>query len=301
MTTAMKWTLAIGFIGYGILVFLGALGLLHHGDNYYWNRYWPVLLFAFGAEWLYRSRRRRAAEWLIPLLSALFGLFLLLHNLGLIGLTFIHPVNVLYAVLLIYVGLMILGAGHFRIQVGNGNYNVRWHKPKQKDDSGSVRQERSDSFSELASDDFDMDVGDGSYTEPATPPPPPPPVKPWIRMPSVGEVRYGDSPWHLEPLLIDNLAGSIRINLATATVSPGETPIIINGGAGEVRIQVPEDLGVSVAVEVFGGEVRLLEQRISGLSLHPMSYEDPWYDEASCKVRIQVKLRFGEVRITRMI
>jgi len=69
-------------------------------------------------------------------------------------------------------------------------------------------------------------------------------------MPNIGEVRYGDAPWHLEPLVIDSLAGTIRINLATATVATGETPIVINGGAGEVRIQVPPELPVSIMVEV---------------------------------------------------
>lgn len=292
----MKWTIAIGFIGYGVLVLLTALGLAHHSDGYYWNRYWPVLLMTVGVEWLYRSRRRSVAEWLIPLLCLLFGGFFLLHNLGVIALTFIHPLDLLYAVGLIYVGMMILRGSHVRVQMRSGKH------ARKKDDwqfhyvSGAARDSQGES-SAFADDDGDRDDDASGFARPVPPKGP----KSWMRMPNIGEVRYGDAPWHLEPLVIDSLAGTIRINLATATVATGETPIVINGGAGEVRIQVPPELPVSIMVEVFGGEVRLLEQRVEGLSLHPVTYEDPDYESAQSKVRIYVKLRFGEVRITRMM
>ncbi len=118
----------------------------------------------------------------------------------------------------------------------------------------------------------------------------------------VGDIRYGDEPWHLEPLYLHNSAGSIRINLGTATIPEGETPIEITEWAGEVRIHVPDDVPVMVLAELNTGELRMFNRRQSGVGMSiKMSHIDSDYEEAMRKVKIHVKVTIGEVRIMRGI
>jgi len=342
----MKWALALGFVGYGAVVFLEAMGLLQYGTDYYLGLYWPTLLIAYAVEQLWKLRRKRGL--LIPLLLLLFGAFLLLHNLGLVGFAIIHPFTLIYALFLIYIGMVILGPRNmFRLHVSTPT----WRNNRRRggvvidmatSDDGETDHEATNGShdpSRFGQDSEDIDEGEDFKTtvfegewkdwkkalkshfqgsvntssfadesddlgarqsRPPHPPHPPQGAR-GFRIPYVGEVRYGDDPWHLEPLVIDNLAGSIRINLTTATISTGETPIVVHGGAGEVRIKVPEGVAISAVVEVFGGEVRLFNQRVSGLSLNPLTHCDPEYEQAERKVRIYVKVKFGEVRITRMM
>jgi lia operon protein LiaF len=121
----------------------------------------------------------------------------------------------------------------------------------------------------------------------------------WVK--KIGDYRYGDEPWELEPLFLTQLAGTVRINLGTAIIPDGVTPIEINGGAGEVRIAVPEGLAVSIKVTVFAGEIRVFERKSEGVSLPEFTYVSPDYNEAYKKVDISIHLKAGEVRIQRVI
>ncbi|MCY0875936.1 MAG: cell wall-active antibiotics response protein LiaF [Firmicutes bacterium] len=282
----MKWAVAIGLILYGVFYLLTALGLSHHSESYFWNLYWPGLLILYGLESLYRRIRKGSAHLLTPIVILLVGVLFLLKNLHVVRVDFIHPLDLVYAIVLIYAGIMLLGRGRIRVHFGASS--------SQRSSHFDVRDA---AYHAGEPDDRDVDDWEEGVDRTQRPSP----VPSIRRMPKIGEMRYGDGPWHLEPLLLESLVGSIRINLITASISTGETPIIINGGAGEIRIQVPVGLPVSVRVELFSGEVRLFETRDSGVSLHPVLYEDPEYEQAETRVRIQVKLRFGEVRITRMI
>jgi len=99
------------------------------------------------------AQRCRVAD---STLCLLFGGFFLLHNLGVIALTFIHPLDLLYAVGLIYVGMMILRGSHVRVQMRSGKH------ARKKDDwqfhyvSGAARDSQGES-SAFADDDGDRD------------------------------------------------------------------------------------------------------------------------------------------------
>lgn len=243
----MKKTLGIALIAYGALILLSALGLLHFSIGYYFNLLWPSMLILWGLEVLI-SHVTRGHGIFFPIVLVVVGLLLLLHNLSWFGFVLVHPVSLIFAVFVLYVGFSIISPRSFRFR----HYRH-----------------------------FEMDKKKPKSTR-------------------VGETRLGDEPWHLEPLYIDNIAGSVRINLTTATLSDGETPIEIIGGFGEVRIQVPEGTAIDAAAEVTGGEVRLFHRRVSGLGTNQLTYIDDGYGTAASKVKIRVRLRFGDIRITRV-
>jgi len=286
----MKWTIAFALIGYGVLIFLAAVGLSHHPQGYYLGIWWPALLIVYGVEWI--LGRRRLGDLLWPIASILLGAWFLLHNLGVIGLAVFHPFDLIVALFLVYIGVSILKPRSIRLSWSSKKKSAGFESadPTADDWRGwkeNLRHSVRETLGKAMPEDgfrFGYDSGE----------------KRTFRVPSLGELRYGDSPWLLQPIVLDNLVGTLRVNLATATISDAEFPIVVNGGAGEVRIQVPEDLPVHVDIEVFAGEVRLFEQKVSGLSSRAMVWEDPEYEQAIRKVRIYIRLKFGEVRVTRM-
>ncbi len=243
----MKKTLGIAIIVYGALILLSALGLLHFSIGYYFNLLWPIVLILWGLEMLISHVARGRRGFFFPIVLVVVGLLLLLHNFDFFGFVLVHPVSLIFAILVLYIGFSIISPRSFRFR--------------------HFRH-------------FEMD-------------------KKKLKSTRVGETRLGDEPWHLEPLYIDNIAGSVRINLATAMVSEGETPIEIIGGFGEVRIQVPEGMAIDAMAEVTGGEVRLFHRHVSGLGTNQLTYIDDGYATSLSKVKIRIRLRFGDIRVTR--
>lgn len=286
----MKWTIAVALIGYGVLIFLEAVGLSHHPQSYYLGIWWPALLIVYGVEWILGRRGKGDLLW--PIASILLGAWFLLHNVGVISLAVFHPFDLVVALFLVYIGVSILKPRSIRLRWSfkKSSGNVNSGDPTAGDWQGwkeNLKQSVKDTIGKAVHED-------GFYVRYH------PGEKRTFRVPSLGDLRYGDSPWLLQPIVLENLVGTLRVNLATATISDAEFPIVVNGGAGEVRIQVPEDLPVHVDIEVFAGEVRLFEQKVSGLSTRAVVWEDPEFDQAIRKVRIYIRLKFGEVRVTRM-
>ncbi|MHB1627662.1 MAG: cell wall-active antibiotics response protein LiaF [Bacilli bacterium] len=277
----MKRTISAGILALGVLLLLRALGWLPAAVGFYVGQYWPALLIAWGLEMAFHDMRRGKPKLFAPLLIIVTGLFLLLRNLSLPVFAAINPWLLILAVFLIYIGLSsLIGFSYVRFRVKNGvrrAFNKKW----------DLTFNFPGGWDPASGDDGSSGAGWSSRKPP--------------RIPHVGEVRYGDEPWHLQPLAINNMAGSVRINLGTATIPDGETPIDVTGAFGEVRIHVPSDLPVAVEIAVSSGEVRLFEKRHSGVALPPLSYVDPGYEEAKRRVNIRIRLKFGEVRVARVV
>lgn len=303
----MRSTIAIGVLALGVLEFLSAIGILHHPVGAYLDLYWPALLMAWGVEIVWDHLRRGRGDLFFPIVLFLTGLAFLLQNAHLLGASAINPWNLAAGLFLIYLGIMMFKGPHFHFSFGHGASIRQGWRGKKK------RLRRYDGF------DFDMDsFRDGvratvqahrNSFDPAQKPaddggsPYPPPSSPsWGKRQSqfAGEIRYGDSPWVLEPMRIHNTFGEIRVNLGTATIADGETPIDISVFAGEIRVNVPADLPVLVEVSVSAGEIRLFEQYKSGMTLHDLRHVDPGFAEAGRRVVIRIRVNLGAVRVTRV-
>jgi predicted membrane protein len=117
-----------------------------------------------------------------------------------------------------------------------------------------------------------------------------------------GEYRFGDEPWALEPIRIKNFFGEVRINLGTATIPEGTTTVEINGGFGEVRVLVPEDLPVDAAVRVGAGEVWLFgENRAGFVGRDTLHHTDVEFADAQRRVVLRIHVHVGEVRVSRVM
>jgi lia operon protein LiaF len=113
---------------------------------------------------------------------------------------------------------------------------------------------------------------------------------------SIGDVSYKKANWSLEPMNLYNSIGDYFIDFSKAYIPEKETPIVIQGWIGDVKIIVPDDVPVRVEAKVKIGDIRIFDLRSTDLN-RQLFYESPEYKESIKKLNITIELKVGSVRI----
>ena len=92
--------------------------------------------------------------------------------------------------------------------------------------------------------------------------------------------------------------GDVRLDMTQAEIPLGETRIRVFGFVGDVRLLVPEGVGVSLSSMAFVTDARLLGQRRDGL-LVPVHLTSDDYETGERKVRLETMSFVGDVRVRR--
>jgi len=112
----------------------------------------------------------------------------------------------------------------------------------------------------------------------------------------LGDVRrYGD--WQVSDEEIWLGVGDIRLDMTGADIPVGETQIRILGFVGDVRVRVPEDVGVSVSCASFVTEARVLGRKHSRLFFAPLQVSSEGYEEAERKLRLEINCFVGDIKV----
>jgi len=112
---------------------------------------------------------------------------------------------------------------------------------------------------------------------------------------SIGE-DHQTGVWHVKPTHRSNLFGQQSFDFSDAMLEEGETPFTLNGLAGEIVIMLPDTLAVNLYAEVKAGEILLFQQKTEGINKE-MVYETDGYNEATRKLKIDIRLTSGSIRI----
>ncbi len=128
----------------------------------------------------------------------------------------------------------------------------------------------------------------------------------WLRPRQVGpEVRVVQrpfngldrgQPWQGRDEEIWFFAGDFKLDLGQADLPPGETYIGLFGFAGQIDVQAPPDLGLSVSVAAFAHDAKILGERHEGV-LTPIQVESDNYGSAERKVRLKVRWFAGDLDV----
>ncbi|WP_432418816.1 cell wall-active antibiotics response protein LiaF [Cytobacillus spongiae] len=119
---------------------------------------------------------------------------------------------------------------------------------------------------------------------------------------SIGDVNFKSSNWAVEPMELYNTIGDYFIDFSKAFIPEKETPIRLQGVIGDVNILIPDDIPVEIHTKVKVGDIRLFELDSEGeLSANrEIYYKSPDYDDATRKLRMEISLKIGSIRIDRV-
>ncbi|NQX48162.1 cell wall-active antibiotics response protein [Paenibacillus tritici] len=114
----------------------------------------------------------------------------------------------------------------------------------------------------------------------------------------IGDVHMGREHFQLKRTNISQFIGDTVLDLTNAQIPYGETKINVSAFVGDIKIYIPEDmdLGVAVTGSSFIGDMQVLEQSRSGF-MSNVQCKSPYYKEAGKKVRINVSCVIGDIKV----
>ena len=92
--------------------------------------------------------------------------------------------------------------------------------------------------------------------------------------------------------------GDVRLDMTEADIPTGETHIRVWNFVGDVRLYLPEDVGVSLSSSAFIADTRMFgKKRDSFLAPVRMTSDD--YETAERKIRLETTAFIGDIRVQR--
>ncbi len=107
-------------------------------------------------------------------------------------------------------------------------------------------------------------------------------------------IRRGD--WKVSSEEMWFFLGSLKMDMSQAEIPPGETSYRVISFIGDVRLVVPENVGVSISSFSFITDARLLGERFGGF-VSPVEWSTDGYEEAEKKIRIERVSFLGSLRV----
>jgi predicted membrane protein len=94
--------------------------------------------------------------------------------------------------------------------------------------------------------------------------------------------------------------GDVRLDMTEAEIPIGETRIDVWHFVGDVRLVVPEGVGVKLSSSAFFVDARLFNRKVDSILTHvEMTSED--YETAERKIRLGTSSFVGEIRVRRQV
>ena len=118
-----------------------------------------------------------------------------------------------------------------------------------------------------------------------------------LRLRVFGPIRRGGA-WQVADEEIWLFVGDVRLDMTQAEIPVGETRIRVFGFVGDVRLLVPEGVGVSVSSMAFVTDARVLGQRRDGF-LIPVHMTSDDYKTAERKVHLETMSFVTDIRVRR--
>jgi len=113
----------------------------------------------------------------------------------------------------------------------------------------------------------------------------------------IGDIRrYGQ--WQVTHQDFWIGVGDVKLDMTQAEIPPGETRINVSGFVADVKLTVPEGVGVAVSSSGFWAETRLFGQKREAL-LTPVHLVSEGYETAERKIRLETSSFVADVKVRR--
>jgi predicted membrane protein len=116
-----------------------------------------------------------------------------------------------------------------------------------------------------------------------------------LRYSLFGPVRR-EGTWQVSEQEIWLFLGDIRLDFTQAEIPPGETEIRIFTFIGDVKVLVPEGLGVSVSSTAFISSAKVLDRKRDSF-VAPVEVTTEGYETAERKVRLETLCFISDVKV----
>lgn len=117
----------------------------------------------------------------------------------------------------------------------------------------------------------------------------------------IGDVILGRDYWDLQPMSISHFIGDTIIDLTKANIPLGETKLVVSAFIGDVKMLVPADIDVEIAVTAssFIGDMNVLDRHEGGM-FRNIRTETPYFRESERKIRLIVSAFIGDVLVQKV-
>lgn len=121
-------------------------------------------------------------------------------------------------------------------------------------------------------------------------------IEPYFKNKLVGEYRNFKQGYAIEDINLQTGFGDVSIDLSDTIIPQGETVILIRGLIGNIYLNVPSDIGMSVQTSLLCGKMNLLKDNKAAYNL-TQKYQSVDYKNASRKVKIVISLIVGDIEV----
>ena len=121
-------------------------------------------------------------------------------------------------------------------------------------------------------------------------------IDPYFKNKLLGEYRQIEQNYIIEDINIQTGFGDVQIDLSDTIIPQGETVILIRGLIGNIELNVPSDIGMSVQTSLLCGKINLLKDSKTAFNL-TQKYQSTGYKNASRKIKIVVSLLIGDIEV----
>lgn len=121
-------------------------------------------------------------------------------------------------------------------------------------------------------------------------------IDPYFKNKLIGEYRDFGQSYAIEDINLQTGFGDVSINLSDTIIPQGETVILIRGMIGNIYLNVPTDIGLSVQMSLLCGKMNLMKDSKTAFNL-TQKYQSADYKNASRKIKIVVSLLVGDIEV----
>lgn len=118
---------------------------------------------------------------------------------------------------------------------------------------------------------------------------------------SISDKKFKDPNWLLEPMNLSSVICDYYFDFSKAFIPEGETPVKVKGKVGQIVMLIPEDLPIQLTVKNSIGNISVFGQDMANTgSSRTYSFVSPNYNEATRKLKLNVKLTVGSIEIVKV-
>jgi hypothetical protein len=93
--------------------------------------------------------------------------------------------------------------------------------------------------------------------------------------------------------------GDLEVNLVKASYANKESLVQLALGFGDLNVWIPSDVKTSISATCKAGDIDVLGKKDEGLG-NRVEHQDEGYESAQRKLKLLVKLGFGDIKISRV-